>query len=65
VYQKEGGVYFSLPANETGEELYILNTAGQVIYNEKISNNQTVILEDQASGVYLIRYQGKTQKVIK
>jgi hypothetical protein len=65
VYQQDETVIWNVPANQTGGFMQVLNTAGQVIYQEQVTETQVQILAKQASGVYLIRYNGATKRVVK
>jgi surface protein len=65
VFQKEHLVYISLPKTNDRHRVEIYSTNGQQIASFSTDQNEVEILTDAPPGVYLIRFNGDTQRAVK
>ena len=62
------GIYFSGSESLVGETVSVFNNAGQLVRQQKITNNNSVDLSELQTGIYFIKIQNKninSFKIIK
>jgi len=59
------GVIFNSNINLSDQEISIFNTAGQLVFKTKVSENNEIDLSPLSAGIYLIRFADKNLNPFK
>jgi len=61
---KEGQIILSVPSVKNGDFVSVYNTTGQLLFNQSLSNSQTVLNKIFTQGVYVLKLNQLSCRVI-